>query len=250
MMVPPLQLLAAALLGFGLAQLQFFWEPLWGRTTDECQSTQYVFGQVINASTHHPNGSPQQPTSSTLDPLNEPGSHRCGLPIGMSPNMSATRASAAVAEEGRGAWVRLSDKELADALTVSELASLTAETPTPGKCMLGGSNLEGRWVSSAIWPQQSPTLAFADSLRMRWSSWRGTTMLDIARTLASRKVRKIIWFITYMLMTLVRFIINTDPTDVQLSETISVQICDRWPWNCQCDGINSVSSTNCVESVR
>lgn len=196
MTAPTLQLLAAALLGFGLAQLQFLWEPLWGRSTDhewQClRSSQNLFNPV-NTSTHHINGSSQPTLTSTADPPNEPGSRRCGLPAGLiSPqaNTSSVRESARAVAEEMGAWVRLSDKELADALTVSELASLTGETPTPGKCMLGGSNLEGRWVLSAIWPQQGPTLAFAESLRMRWSGWRGTTMLDIARTLASRKVRQ------------------------------------------------------------
>jgi hypothetical protein len=174
MPVQPFQLLAGALFGFALAQLRrSWWEPL------ECMRlTETVGGMDLETELMH-----GESTFITLAPEVTPTSS--------SPTASLpTAGRSARFREKKDAWARLSDEELAAELTPAELASLLSEdTPSAATCMLGGSNLEGRWVGSTIWPQKSPMLARAESLRLRWTGWRGNTILDIARVLALKKVR-------------------------------------------------------------
>jgi hypothetical protein len=172
MAVQPFQLLTGALFGFALAQLRrSWWEPL------ECmQLTETVGGMDLELM----HASSRRRESTFIAPEVAPTSS--------SPTGAA--GGSALFREKKDAWARLSDEELAAELTPAELASLLSEdTPSAATCMLGGSNLEGRWVGSTIWPQKSPMLARAESLRLRWTGWRGNTILDIARVLASRKVR-------------------------------------------------------------
>ena len=169
MAVQPFQLLAGALFGFALAQMrQSWWEPL------ECMQLTETVGGMDLELMHA-----RRRESTFIAPEVAPSSSPTGAAGG-----------SALFREKKDAWARLSDEELAAELTPAELASLLSEdAPSAATCMLGGSNLEGRWVGSTIWPQKSPMLARAESLRLRWTGWRGNTILDIARVLASRKVR-------------------------------------------------------------